>query len=141
MNHKNKSKNERVYRIRFHLAKGEHFMHWQVRHKKTKKVVYYDPNEMSIEMLNCKLGNQPSTANKIFEGANKSVCAWVDCEDYKLFPLDVAEKVIEYFSNAGELENYMYNPRKNPHWYTTLDDNVDNRLVNRIVTLNNKIYG
>jgi len=32
------------YRIRFHLQRGEHYMHWQIRGKDS--VYYFDPKEL-----------------------------------------------------------------------------------------------
>ena len=141
MKHKSTSKNKRKYRIRFHLAKGKHYKHWQVTNMNTKHVSYYDPNAYSIEMLNCKLGNHPTTAKKIFEGAHKTVCAWVDCEDYQMFYPDVAQKVVEYFTATSDFEQYSYNPRKQPYWVDEDKKDVDNMEINRLVTLKNRIYG
>lgn len=141
MKQKSTSKNKRKYRVRFHLAKGKHYKHWQVTNKNTKHVSYYDPQEYSMELLNCKLGNHPSTAKKIFDGSHKTVCAWVDCEDYQMFYPAMAEKVIDYFTTTGDFQKYAYNPRKHPHWVDESYNNVDKMEVNRLVTLKSNLYG
>ena len=57
-------KNLKRYRVRFHLAKGDHFMQWQVFDKLHNTKEYYDPNKRSIIMRDCLLGNHAATAKK-----------------------------------------------------------------------------
>ena len=66
--------NLKRYRVRFHLAKGENFMKWQVFDKLHGTKEYYDPDTRSIIMRDCLLGNHATTAKKIFDGDNKQ-CA------------------------------------------------------------------
>ena len=68
-----------MYRVRFHLGRGANYMKWQVRDS-NGGVRYYDPESVRQVMLNAKLHNRPNVAKKICEGANKTVCAWVECE-------------------------------------------------------------
>ena len=72
-------------------------------------------------------------AKKIFEGQNKTVCAWVDCDN-----------VVDNMSQPETLDamtQYKYNPRKNPHWFTDDNDNVDKTDHDVMVTLNRSVYG
>ena len=62
----------RGYRVRFHLAKGEHFMHWQVKNLDTKEVNYYDPADQP-NLSNCTLKIRGRQL-KIHAGENKRVC-------------------------------------------------------------------
>ncbi len=50
---------DRPIKVRFHLAKGENFMKWQVT--SPSGVAYYDPEHFHITMRNCKLRNRKST--------------------------------------------------------------------------------
>ena len=125
-------KNLKRYRVRFHLAKGEHFMQWQVFDKKNNTKEYHDPETCSIIMRNCMLGNQPATAKKIFNGDNKTVCAWVACEEVV---------VVDSVPSLNRMEHYKYNPRKNPHWFTDNTNNADGRKFKVMVTNKRKVYG
>lgn len=121
------------YRVRFHLGRGKNYQKWQVtdRVKKTKR--YFDPSTESLTLINCTLGNQPSVARKIFEGENKTVCAWVDCENV-ITGGDTS-------SSAAVMTQYKYNPKKNPHWFTDDNANVDKTDHDVMVTLNRSVYG
>lgn len=125
-------KNLKRYRVRFHLAKGENFMKWQVFDKLNNTKEYHDPDTRSIIMRDCLLGNHPATAKKIFGGENKTVCAWVSCDELI---------VVDSVSSTDRLTHYKYNPRKNPHWYTDSTDNADNMKFNVMVTSNRAVYG
>jgi len=41
-----------MYRVRFHLARGEHFRHWQIRDMGNGKRSYHDPDDMVLHMVN-----------------------------------------------------------------------------------------
>ena len=125
-------KNLKRYRVRFHLAKGDNFMKWQVFDKQKNIKEYHDPETRSIIMRNCMLGNQPATAKKIFNGDNKTVCAWVACEEVV---------VVDSVPSLSRMEHYKYNPRKNPHWFTDKTNNADGRKFRIMVTNKRKVYG
>lgn len=108
----------RGYRVRFHLAKGEHFMHWQVKNLDTKEVKYYDPEEFSLFMIGATLKNQRATAEKIHAGENKSVCAWVNCEELHV---STDSRLI-----VKGHDRMSYNPRKAPYWTDNTGRNMDN---------------
>jgi len=120
------------YKVRFHLARGDNYMKWQVSDLQEDTKDYFDPDSKSIVMRNCTLGNYPSTAKKIFDGENKTVCAWVACDEIS---------VVDLLPTTGSLTHYKYNPRKNPHWFTETTDNADNRQFKMMVTNNRKVYG
>ena len=42
------------YRVRFHLQRGQHYMHWQIR-AWDGTVKYLDPKKYQIEMRRCTL--------------------------------------------------------------------------------------
>ena len=119
-----------MYKIRFHLAKGDHYMHWQIKtpiEDGRESVLYYDPSMINLRMLNCKLVNQSSTAKKIFKGDNKSVCAWIECEDYEIIHKN------ELWKEAHQLR---FNPRVLPFWHVPSREyhNLDGCFIKKICT-------
>lgn len=94
-------------RVRFNLARGKNYMKWKVEYP-NKNVQYYDVTEVQLVMCNCKLKNHRKVAEKIYNGANKQVCAWVLCEE--LFIKDT-----DFLKDEG-YERVKYNPREIPHW-------------------------
>ena len=106
-----------MYKVRFHLGRGKNFMKWQVTSNLNtgdgtgaKHVVsYVNPQENQLAMLGCKLSLQPTAAQKIHDGANKTVCAWIECE---------AVQVLEVNRLKPNEQDYRikFNPRQNPEW-------------------------
>jgi hypothetical protein len=120
-----------MYKVRFHLARGEHYRKWQVKDI-NGNTVYYEPSEVSLTLFKTKLNNRKVTAQKIFDGATKSVCAWVSCE-----------RVI-VSDNMGIMElsdntQVRYNPRVSPNWEWCGHD-MDNRTFDKLVTEGRNIY-
>lgn len=123
---------KRRYRVRFHLGKGRDYMKWQVFDLKHNTKDYYNPEKVSLVMKGCELGNHPKTAQRIYEGTNKTVCAWVSCNEVMVSLKPPSFK---------EMVQYKYNPRKNPHWFTDTHDNVDGRKLSMMFTHNKQVYG
>lgn len=123
------------YKVRFHLGRGETYMHWQVTDNETKTKYYAHPDSQSLLMQGCVLGNQPSVARKIFEGENKTVCAWISCDDVRYIENGKASP-----DDFG-MKQYKYNPRKNPHWFTDDSDNCDKKQIKEMMTINRQVYG
>ena len=93
------------WKIRFNLGRGENFMKWRITDTRNNESFYLDPEMYTLTIKDCKLRNQKGTAKKIHEGSNKSVCAWIDCEDILAGgPRDVEGQLIRY------------NPRVTPKW-------------------------
>jgi hypothetical protein len=111
-------------RVRFHLAKGPNFQNWQV--KCGDSVEYYEPSEYNLYMQNCKLRNQPTTAQKIYDGANKTVCAWIECDSVTAHPsADRVPRAVDFL---------YYNPKRKPHWHLASGVNVDNHVYDSLAT-------
>ena len=98
-------------RVRFHLGKGRHFGHWQVR--SGLSVRYHDPAEASLVLRGCRLVNSPGVAKRIHGGAHKTPCAWIECESIEARP-----------PQEFDGEPVRYNPRVAPHWIYR-DSNAD----------------
>ena len=106
-----------MYKVRFHLGRGKNFMKWQVTSNLNtgdgtgaKHVVsYVNPQENQLAMLGCKLSLQPTAAKKIHDGANKTVCAWIECE---------AVQILEVNRLKPNEQDYRikFNPRQSPNW-------------------------
>lgn len=119
------------YKLRFHLARGEYFKHWQIRDNKGN-INYYDPNLVEITLYNCKLKNRLNIAEEIFNGEAKRVCSWVEFDDYEISETINYEPMIE-----NELK---YNPRLKPYWQNHKGDILDGFNFDTIITNKNKIY-
>lgn len=134
-----------MHKIRFHLAKGKNFLKWQITHHvptpaypssshttTSKEVRYVDPEKHTLVMRNCKLRNQAGTAKKIHDGANKSVCAWIDCES-----VDISDKPIPTTFMDWQLR---YNPRHHPHWRDAGGNQRDNEEFPLLLTNGRDVY-
>lgn len=116
------------YKVRFNLGKGENFMKWKISNP-LYEATYHEPSEVLIIMTNCKLVNHKGTAKKIHDGANKTVCAWVECDDVR-----VINKAVTYLDGR----QVCYNPRVTPHWMLG-DDVVDKAEFKELFTVKKSI--
>jgi hypothetical protein len=112
-------------RVRFHLAQGPNFQNWQIKCGET--VEYYDPQDVNLLLFNCKLRNQTATAKRIFNGANKTVCAWIECDHVKVIT-SATDKV------PAALDFLYYNPRNKPYWHCSRGRNRDGYGYPKLVT-------
>ena len=89
----------------------------------------------SLFMKNCELGNHPTTAKKIYDGQNKTVCAWVSCDDVQIWDNDIVKL------DTSGMTHYKYNPKKNPHWFTDTHKNRDGMKFSTMITKQRAVYG
>lgn len=116
------------YKIRFNLGRGENYLKWKVT-SPNGDVNYYEPNNVCLHMENCKLVNQQGTAKKIHDGANKTVCAWIECEAIAIFePLNIAEGI-----------KVSFNPRVQPNWVCD-GEIVDKGRFDVLYSFENGVY-
>lgn len=94
-------------KVRFNLSKGKNYMKWKIEYP-TGQSEYRDPAEVQLEMYDCTLKNYKKTAEKIFNGADKTVCAWVLCKTLDIVTSDAQAQ--------PEDNRVSYNPRKQPNW-------------------------
>jgi len=126
---------DRKYQVRFHLAKGENFMKFQVKDLSNGDTSYYDPEQYQVVMYDCILKNQKTTAKKINCGANKTVCAWIRAG---LVVIRNLGSQSEYpYSPSYEI---TYNPRDKPYWCDYDGNDVDNTECGEILTANRKLF-
>ena len=118
-------------KVRFNLGRGKNFMKWKVQYP-NGVIEYYSPSEAQLVMTRCQLKNHKKTAQKIFEGANKTVCAWVLCEE-----IDIRkETFIQFDVNCDRIR---YNPRVQPNWLLN-GEIVDSQRVDMIGSVDYGIY-
>lgn len=119
------------YKLRFNLGAGKNYKKWKITGP-GKNTRYVEPTEVTIIMEGCKLVNQRGTATKIYEGAHKTVCAWVEASS-----LIVYYKMPSDFMKVGS--KVSYNPRIAPNWiYNNI--NADKQEFNDLVTQDDAIY-
>lgn len=115
-----------MFKVRFHLGRGENYMRWQVKDQ-NGVVSYYDPESVKLSLEQCTLKNNKKLAREIHEGANKTVCAWILCE--KVF----------FESDDAEGKEIMYNPRKSPYWTDGISD-LDNKKFKKIYSQSRRLF-
>lgn len=118
-----------MIKVRFNLGK-KHYKFWKITYFGNHHA-YYDPSSCDLVMTTCKLKNHKSTANKINAGANKSVCAWIECDHVEI--IDKAE-------NSDNLSMIHYNPKIAPFWRDGNDNNIDNSYFEKLLGINGRIY-
>ena len=117
-------------RIRFHLARGENYKNWQVIDY--PKISYYNPFEHNLILKDCVLKNQRKTAEKIFNGANKTVCSWIVFKELTT--------VINSNFDKKKYKKIFYNPKKNPYWTDDEGNAIDNSRFKEIRSINKELY-
>lgn len=119
-------------KVRFHLAKGPNYQRWQVR-KGDREPVYYDPEDVILEMYNAVLRNQRKTAERIYDGQNKTVCAWVECDH-----LVVKRRHQHAIPDTAGFCHF--NPRRRPHWFDKRENDLDNQSYSMLATFGRLIF-
>jgi hypothetical protein len=117
-------------KVRFHLGRGANFMNWQV--KIGDMVMYYDPKDVTIIMGDAVLMNQRNVAQRIHDGDNKTVCAWICCHNILISPAN------ENDNTYGE--EIMFNPRIFPYWINGSKKNVDKQKYKQLITDGKRIF-
>lgn len=125
------------FKVRFHLARGDNYMHWQVTDELNDFKEYINPKKVSIVMYGCVLKNYPKRARKIYEGQNKTVCAWVECEHID-YVYDKAEVLDHDFARWAK--RLTFNPRVHPHWQSEGEENLDNTEYTMLQTDNKMLF-
>jgi hypothetical protein len=118
-------------KVRFNLGRGVNYMKWKVQYP-NGVVEYHKPSEVQLLMVNCQLRNHKGVAQKIFDGANKTVCAWVLCEE-----IEIRKNTFAQFDLSGN--RVKYNPRVKPNWVLN-DEVVDNHYCKRIGSVDFGLY-
>lgn len=117
-----------MIRVRFNLGRGENFKKWKLIFEDDRDPIHLDPGLTQMVLIKPKLINRRGSAESIYKGKNKFVCAWVECEDVLVGSFEVDERT-----------EVSYNPRVVPYWVEDGED-VDLKQYDRLVTNGNKIF-
>jgi hypothetical protein len=124
------------YEVRFHLGRGENYMHWQVKAMCGSSKLdefYYNPNEYQLEMIGCKLISNTNKAKKVHAAGKKDVSGWVECD----------EVMINNLIEIDNFEKLYYNPIRDPYWRRESDCNEfiwDNSEYATLITNGKQVY-
>lgn len=121
-------------KVRFNLGAGENYMKWKIDIP-GEPARYIHPDAVQLRMTGCQVKNQPGTANKIHQGANKSVCAWILCDQISILT-DLDAPSITQLKNYEQLS---YNPRTQPNWLCG-GENVDGAKYDNIVSMGKTLF-
>lgn len=124
---------KRKIKVRFHLGAGENYMKWRVEDMDTNQVSFICPSKYCLVLNECKLYNQKGSANKIYNGENKVVCAWIMCTS-----VDIVTEVTNY--ELIGTNQIRYNPRVKPNWTDYMLRNIDKSEFNSIVTYGHNLF-
>jgi hypothetical protein len=118
-------------KVRFNLSRGKNYMKWKVEHPSGISE-YYEPAEVQLKLYGCTLKNHKKTAEKIFNGAEKTVCAWVLCKTMEII-----------FNTSPEVQTgesrVSYNPRKQPNWIHS-GSVVDGNRYDKIISYGKSLH-
>jgi hypothetical protein len=117
-------------KVRFNLSAGKNYMKWKIEYP-DRKPEYHNPDDIQLMMFECVLKNHHKTAQKIHDGAHKTVCAWVLCKAISI-------KDNEFIA-VDDAKRLKYNPKVSPNWMLN-DNNADNMTASRVVSLGNKLF-
>ena len=116
-------------KVRFNLGTGKNYMKWKIEYP-DGEVKYLHPTDVQLNMHDCILKNYKTTAQKIFDGANKTVCAWVLCKEIE----------IRTENFQSETQNKIrYNPRVQPNWIYD-GEIVDGKKFDNIISVDYGLY-
>ena len=115
-------------KVRFHLGRGKNYMKWRIQYP-NGDILYIRPDECQLQLIGCQAKSGKKTAQKIYEGGEKVVCAWILCDEVRL-------RGFMYDANNSPLK---YNPRVTPNW-DYLGKNVDGEYFGFVYSVGNKLY-
>ena len=118
-------------KVRFNLSAGKNYMKWKVEYP-DRKPEYYDPKEYQLVLGGCTLKNHKKTAQKIHEGAHKTVCAWVLCDHVTIYKANT-------FQINEEYHQIKYNPRVRPNWMWG-EEVMDGCCLPKMISDVNRLY-
>jgi len=117
-------------KVRFNLGKGKNYMKWKVQCGNRSE--YYNPSEYNLFLYGCQLKNNKKTAEKINQGANKSVCAWILCDNILL------GNNVQLPAGGTQVK---YNPRVQPNWVAgDAGEVVDDQVYDHIWSDGRKLF-
>lgn len=106
-------------------------MKWKIQYP-DGRVEYKDPNKTQLILDGCILKNHQGVAKRIFEGENKTVCAWVLCKHIEF-------RNRKFIDRVNDSQRVKYNPRQLPFWIYK-GDIVDGQCFERLYSYDHALY-
>jgi hypothetical protein len=125
-------------KVRFNLGRGANYMKWKVQYP-NGVVEYHNPSETQLILNGCQLRNYKGVAKKIFDGGNKTVCAWVLCDEIEIITLTTTNYLKLFTQFDLMFDRLKYNPRVKPNWVFN-DEIVDNEFIHSIGSVDCGLY-
>ena len=82
----------------------------------------------TLLLVACKLKNRATASRKIFEGANKTVCAWIECDS-----VAVIQATDSAWAVMDRANYYQFNPKHYPAWLNDHSEESDDKEIGIIV--------
>ena len=119
-----------TFKIRYHLGRGDHYMHWQISNY--PNVLYLNPFESNLILKECTLKNNRKIADQIYNGENKKVCSWILCKEIDM--------VLNSNFSKQEYKRIFYNPKRSPYWTDIDGNNLDGSQCQIIRSIGKDLY-
>jgi hypothetical protein len=116
-------------KIRFNLGRGKNYLKWKIEYP-NGEVSYIEPDGVQLVMRDCTFKNYRKTAQKIYDGADKTVCAWILCKQIEI-------RTDNFITE--EQNRAYYNPRVQPNWVMN-DVVVDGKTAPQLHTINRGVF-
>ncbi len=116
-------------KIRFNLGRGKNYLKWKIEYP-NGEVSYIEPDGAQLVMRDCTFKNYRKTAQKIYDGADKTVCAWILCKQIEI-------RTDNFITE--EQNRAYYNPRVQPNWVMN-DVVVDGKTAPQLHTINRGVF-
>ncbi len=124
-----------MFKVRFHLAQGRYYKHWQIKNLDSGELVFVEPHNHNLVLTNCKLINKKGVARSIHNGGGKLVCSWILCTCFEVVDANVSMK------STTDYKQLRYNPRTAPNWVDNeTGADIDNTRYPVLYTSENRVY-
>ena len=127
-----------MFRVRFHLQRGQYYKHWQIKDLDNKdvQIEYIDPYRYQLFLEDCELVCNENKARRVYQKGIKDVCGWIKCRD-----LYVSDPDILHGPDTDCLPHIMFNPIVDPNWRIEGSDRLYNGAkFPHIVTSGHQCY-
>lgn len=116
------------------MGLGKNYLKWKIQYP-DGTVDYKDPRNTQLIMTGCITKNSKKTAEKIFNGQHKTVCAWILCDN-----IEVKESGFVAYDKDPNSISLRYNPRENPYWVYDHMTPADGFKFDRLVSVGRKLF-
>lgn len=127
-----------MFSVRFHLARGTHYKHWQIKDlvNKDVQIEYINPYRYQLYLVDCELICNEKTAQKVYQRGVKDVCGWIKCRDVYVSDPDILS-----LPDIDFLPHLKFNPIVDPNWRIEgRDENYNGKHFENILTSGSRCY-